>query len=124
LLVRFLALLQDEAKPLPTAPVGSRRQDAPGGAAHDGGADYIEANAETYGGCCSSLRTPTSTPTRHRIIAEHLAKSFAILAGSGLKVAVLVFFPGELATTPGTLTLLADEHANPAELRARYHGGD
>jgi hypothetical protein len=58
------------------------------------------------------------------IIAEHLAKSFAILAGSGLKVAVLVFFPGELATTPGTLTLLADEHANPAELRARYHGGD
>jgi hypothetical protein len=38
-------------------------------------------------------------------------------------VAAPVFFHGELVATPGTLTLLADEHANPAELLACHKGG-
>jgi hypothetical protein len=56
------------------------------------------------------------------ITAEHLAKFFANLAGGGLEVAAPVFFLGELVTTPRTLTLLADEHANPAELLACHQG--
>jgi hypothetical protein len=57
------------------------------------------------------------------ITAEHLARFFANLAGGGLKVAAPVSFLGELVTTPGILTLLADEHANPAELLACHQRG-
>ncbi len=39
-------------------------------------------------------------------------------------MAARLFPLGQLVATPGALALLADAHANPAELLARHQGGD